>query len=229
MNTKQSNSTKSYRTSSSNDDAEEGEYTSTSDHERGSNGSCDESTDDDSGDYYDWADMNQEEDDNDKMFTEFNFGLQELHINQGLGATTSATERHTVSKINKNPQNLKVEQVQTMVAEGILVPGPPPEKKRCTSGHWKEEIIFFLFDAKTGKELEHWFYCAKCYWVHNCILRDGNKTIRDHAEKHRNERSYEFDRMQLANLLANATKFGASNGNIPITDFVKHLPFPNKW
>lgn len=132
-------------------------------------------------------------------------------------------------KINKNPLNLSAEQVQTMVLNGSLVIGPPPAKKHCTADHWKNEIMHFLFDSITGEELEHWYYCGKCYWVHNCILRDGNKTIREHADKHKDERRYEFTRMELANLLASATSFGTSNGTVPTQEFVKHLPFPNKW
>lgn len=210
----------SYRSNVSSDD-EEGLCTSSSDHDDSSNESHDRSSTD--AEYADDGGMYQN-DDNDDMVINFNVGLQKLHINP-----ISQTKKLGTSKIDKNPRNLTADQVQAMIAEKKLLPGPPPDNKRCSSNHWKDEIMFFLYDAETGAEFEYWFFCAKCHWVHNCILSDGNKTIREHANKHRNERPYEFNRIQLATLLANATTYGASNGKIPATDLVKHLPLPDKW
>lgn len=129
----------------------------------------------------------------------------------------------------KNPLNLRADQVLALIRERKLLPGPPPDTKRYSSKLWEEDIIFFLYDSKTGVEIKHWYCCAKCNWVHNCILGGGNKRIRDHVQKHKNEQPYSFDRIQLASLLANATKFGALNGNVSIEDFTKHLPLAEKW
>lgn len=164
----------------------------------------------------------------------YNHNLQETRIVPSFPTLNiidpnSETKKAPEKKFEKNPSYLKPDQVRDLITDGKLFLGPPPDGKRFSSNLWKEEIVFFLYDSENGVELKHWYYCAKCFWVHNRILRDGNKTIREHIQKHKNDRPYSFDRVQLAALLANATIFGASNGNVSVNDFVKHLPIPDKW
>lgn len=131
-------------------------------------------------------------------------------------------------KKDKNPNNLTTSDVAALIKGGQLVTGLPPEKRRCTADHWGDSM-WFLYEKATGNELEHWYLCIKCCQLFNTVLADGTKGIRDHAQKHKLDGKYEFDRYELASLLTNATSFGATNGSASVEEITRKLPLPHKW
>lgn len=134
----------------------------------------------------------------------------------------------TNKMMDKNPYKFKTERVRELIRNKELIPNLPTDQNRYSAKHWGD-TMWFLFHSESGAELEHWYYCSKCHYLFNLILKNGTGKINHHVEKHKLENKYEFDLSGLAELLGNATEFGAKFGRVSNENFSKNLPVPAQW